>query len=165
MVGMPVFLGGEINEPLIIAPIGSRKQPPKLSIPDSFMSDRANLTRLAWAWSGQRIGEVPEAVIVAYNEFLMLWDGVGLRDANQAARPDIDASLKLYDSLADPFARRRRNNQALRLEIKEWRQKRGWSAARAAEELGIPLRTIQNIEQERGFIYSKMLRLAMQALA
>lgn len=38
-----------------------------------------------------------------------------------------------------------------------------FTAARAAEMLGIPLRTYQNIEQGRGFAYPRLIVLALMA--
>lgn len=48
-------------------------------------------------------------------------------------------------------------------EVKAWRAERGLSAAAAAELLGLPVRTLEGIEQGRPFRYEKMLRLAMKA--
>jgi transcriptional regulator with XRE-family HTH domain len=47
--------------------------------------------------------------------------------------------------------------------VKAWRAARGLSAAAAAETLGLPVRTLEGIEQGRDFRYEKMLRLALKA--
>jgi transcriptional regulator with XRE-family HTH domain len=47
--------------------------------------------------------------------------------------------------------------------VKAWRAAHGLSAAAAAEMLGLPLRTLEGIEQGRPFRYEKMLRLALKA--
>lgn len=46
---------------------------------------------------------------------------------------------------------------------REWRTSATLTAARAAEILGIPRRTYENIEQGRGFAYPQLLALALQA--
>ena len=47
--------------------------------------------------------------------------------------------------------------------VKAWRVARGLSAMAAAEFLGLPVRTLEGIEQGRPFRYEKMLRLALRA--
>lgn len=47
--------------------------------------------------------------------------------------------------------------------VREWRTAANLTAARAAEALGIPKRTLENIEQGRGFPYPQLLALALQA--
>ncbi len=54
--------------------------------------------------------------------------------------------------------------EALASAVKEWRGKR-LSADTAARLLGLPTRTLQGIEQGRGFRYPKTLLLAMQAIS
>jgi hypothetical protein len=50
----------------------------------------------------------------------------------------------------------------LALKVKAWR---GKTPARiAAEHLGIPKRTLDNIEQGRGFPYPRLLEIAMQTI-
>ena len=51
----------------------------------------------------------------------------------------------------------------LSAEVKAWRAERDLSATAAAERLGLPVRTLEGIEQGRPFRYEKMLRLAMKA--
>lgn len=48
--------------------------------------------------------------------------------------------------------------------IKNWRAGRGIPATEAARLLGVPVRTLQGIEQGRGFSYPGMLMLAIEAL-
>jgi hypothetical protein len=48
---------------------------------------------------------------------------------------------------------------ALAAEIMKWRGTT--PLARASQRLGVPLRTMQGIEQGRGFPYPSLLRLAM----
>ncbi len=48
--------------------------------------------------------------------------------------------------------------------IKQWRAAAGITQPKAAELLGMPLRTIQHIEQGRPFTYDAMMRLAIEAL-
>jgi transcriptional regulator with XRE-family HTH domain len=48
--------------------------------------------------------------------------------------------------------------------IKNWRKRAHLSAARAAEILGLPLRTLNGIEQGRGFRYPTLLLLAIDTL-
>jgi hypothetical protein len=50
----------------------------------------------------------------------------------------------------------------LAAEVKAWRGK--VPAWRAAEILGIPKRTFQNIEYGRSFPYPELLRIAMRAI-
>lgn len=47
--------------------------------------------------------------------------------------------------------------------VRDWRTSAGLTAPRAAEILGIPRRTYENIEQGRGFPYPQLLALAIQA--
>lgn len=47
--------------------------------------------------------------------------------------------------------------------LREWRANRGLSAAAAAEVLGMPVRTLEGIEQGRPFRYEKILRLAIKS--
>lgn len=49
--------------------------------------------------------------------------------------------------------------------LKEWRNKRGFRANVMAQELGIPARTYENIEQGRVFRYPKLIALALLALS
>jgi DNA-binding XRE family transcriptional regulator len=167
MVHTPVYLGGRLQNPFLLAPIGRRRQPASLAIADrAKMSaeERREFKRIAWAWTGHSMSEVPDALIISSDDYLMLWDGEVWRKMDQKARPAIYAALEHYDPSADPFALGKRNSEVLRLEMKEWRRRRGWTAQRAGEELGIPLRTMQNLEQGRGFAFENLLRLAMQAL-
>jgi DNA-binding XRE family transcriptional regulator len=55
------------------------------------------------------------------------------------------------------------SNEGLALAIKEWRGDK-MSAQMAARLLGLPPRTLQGIEQGRGFRYPRTLQLAMQAI-
>jgi transcriptional regulator with XRE-family HTH domain len=47
--------------------------------------------------------------------------------------------------------------------VKAWRERRQYTAEQAAEVLGMPVRTLNGIEQGRGFRYVKMLILAIGA--
>lgn len=47
--------------------------------------------------------------------------------------------------------------------VKGWRDEIGMPASRAAQLLGIPPRTLNGIEQGRGFRYTRLLVLAIQA--
>ncbi len=47
--------------------------------------------------------------------------------------------------------------------IKAWRKRAGLSQTKAAAELGLPVRTLQFIEQGREFKSEKMLILAIEA--
>ncbi len=51
----------------------------------------------------------------------------------------------------------------LAAEVKLWRMELNLSAAVAAEVLGLPVRTLEGIEQGRPFRYEKLLRLALKA--
>ncbi len=51
----------------------------------------------------------------------------------------------------------------LATEVKLWRMELNLSAAVAAEVLGLPVRTLEGIEQGRPFRYEKLLRLALEA--
>lgn len=53
---------------------------------------------------------------------------------------------------------------ALAQEVRAWRAALGWTAAKAAIEIGLPKRTLDFIEQGRGFRYPRTVRLAMVAL-
>ena len=53
--------------------------------------------------------------------------------------------------------------KSLAAAVKAWRAARGISAADAAEVLGLPVRTLEGIEQGRPFRYEKMLRWALKA--
>lgn len=55
-----------------------------------------------------------------------------------------------------------RDNQRLAAELRELRG--DISLASIAPEFGIPLRTLQGIEQGRGFKYPHLLRLAMKQI-
>ena len=46
--------------------------------------------------------------------------------------------------------------------VKAWRVGQGLSAAAAADLLGLPVRTLEGIEQGRPFRYERMLRLALK---
>lgn len=48
--------------------------------------------------------------------------------------------------------------------VRNWRKRNHHSAARAAEILGLPLRTLNGIEQGRGFRYARLLLLAIDTL-
>lgn len=50
-------------------------------------------------------------------------------------------------------------------EVKRMREKLGLSQAELASALGMPVRTLQGIEQGRHFRYRQMLWLALLALA
>ncbi|KWV47072.1 hypothetical protein AS026_13970 [Rhizobium altiplani] len=52
----------------------------------------------------------------------------------------------------------------LRETVKEWRRDGALSQSRAAEILGVPLRSLQHIEQGRAFRYAAMMTLAVEAL-
>lgn len=54
-------------------------------------------------------------------------------------------------------------DEGLAQAIKEWRGDK-MSAQMAARLLGLPARTLQGIEQGRGFRYPRTLLLAMQAI-
>lgn len=58
---------------------------------------------------------------------------------------------------------RKSQAQATAKMCRDWRTSAGLTAARAAEVLGIPKRTLENIEQGRGFPYPQLLALALQA--
>lgn len=47
--------------------------------------------------------------------------------------------------------------------LKAWRVRRAYTAEQAAEVLGMPVRTLNGIEQGRGFRYAQMLILAIGA--
>ncbi len=51
--------------------------------------------------------------------------------------------------------------KALADELRAWR--RSHTVGQAAACLGVPLRTLNGIEQGRGFRYEQLLRLAMKA--
>jgi hypothetical protein len=53
-------------------------------------------------------------------------------------------------------------NEDLAAEVKAWRGK--VPAWKAAEALGLPKRTLDGIEQGRGFRYADLLRVAMSAI-
>jgi transcriptional regulator with XRE-family HTH domain len=46
-------------------------------------------------------------------------------------------------------------------DLRTWRTANGLRAVDAAQALGVPLRTLEGIEQAKGFRYPDMLRLAM----
>jgi DNA-binding XRE family transcriptional regulator len=49
--------------------------------------------------------------------------------------------------------------------LKRWREKAQLPANRAAQLLGIPRRTLEGIEQGRGFRYPRLLILALEGFA
>jgi DNA-binding transcriptional regulator YiaG len=53
----------------------------------------------------------------------------------------------------------------LAAECRAWRDTHGITAKRGAEMLGIPHRTLQNVEQSRGFPYPDLLRIGMAAIS
>jgi transcriptional regulator with XRE-family HTH domain len=53
--------------------------------------------------------------------------------------------------------------QALAASVRAWRDRNDLSAKQAAELIGIPARTLEGIEQGRGFSYPQMLKIAMNA--
>jgi DNA-binding XRE family transcriptional regulator len=54
-------------------------------------------------------------------------------------------------------------NEKLAQEVKAWRAKRGFTAEAAAQVLGIPKRTLEGMEQGRGFPYPVLLRIALES--
>jgi hypothetical protein len=54
------------------------------------------------------------------------------------------------------------NNYDLARQVKAWRGR--VTARRAAEVLGIPHRTLENIEYGRGFRYERLLRHALRTM-
>lgn len=46
--------------------------------------------------------------------------------------------------------------------VRSWRGRLGISATQGAERLGMPVRTLEGIEQGRPFRYEKILRLALK---
>lgn len=48
--------------------------------------------------------------------------------------------------------------------VKAWRKRNGLGVVEAGEILGLSWRTIQGIEQGRGFGHPKIIKLAMKAL-
>ena len=56
-----------------------------------------------------------------------------------------------------------RENDTLAAAVKSWRGK--VSVKNAAPVLGIPYRTLENVEAGRGFPYPQLLRIAMQAVS
>lgn len=57
----------------------------------------------------------------------------------------------------------KRKGKSLADTVKAWRSARGLSAVAASDLLGLPVRTLEGIEQGRPFRYEKMLRLALKA--
>ncbi|ESX80659.1 helix-turn-helix domain-containing protein [Mesorhizobium sp. M0142] len=55
------------------------------------------------------------------------------------------------------------DNEKLAREVKAWRAKGGFTAESAANVLGIPKRTLEGIEQGRGFPYPVLLRVAIES--
>ncbi len=49
-------------------------------------------------------------------------------------------------------------------EVRTWRTSEGLTIRQAGEALGIPHRTVEHIEQARGFRYPRLLMLALETL-
>lgn len=61
----------------------------------------------------------------------------------------------------DTKALRAQTAAQLATDVKEWRG--DVSLAKAAPYLGIPRRTLEGVEQGRGFVYPDLLKIAMRA--
>jgi len=55
------------------------------------------------------------------------------------------------------------NTPDLRTELKQWRKELGITANQASNILGIPLRTLQHVEQGRPFPYPRLLLIALKS--
>lgn len=58
---------------------------------------------------------------------------------------------------ADAPARKKREAAELAETVKKWRKDAGITASRAAQVLGVPKRTLEEIEQSKGFRYPQLL--------
>lgn len=67
----------------------------------------------------------------------------------------------LVHLVANGRAKSMARTKSLAETVKAWRIGKGLSAAAAADMLGLPVRTLEGIEQGRPFRYEKMLRLAL----
>ena len=99
----------------------------------------------------ERAGDVGFLIRFANSNYAMLTKRGSIQTLPQNK---VEAALKGLDS----------NDSAELAElVKSWRSKAGINTATASDLLGLPVRTIEGIEQGRGFKYSKLLVLAIEA--
>jgi DNA-binding XRE family transcriptional regulator len=108
----------------------------------------------------EHVGEGGFLVRLASGTFALLLLTGALRNVD--ARK-VEAALASNDIDPDgpPAAMSADENAELAAMIKRWRDAGDLTAARAAEMLGIPMRTLEGIEQGRGFKYPRLLTLAL----
>lgn len=128
--------------------------------PDTVVKPPKGFTALALMWRGT-VSYLAHEVLVRNDQSGQLggWNGAVLRsvDTNKAAAA-LDAMMAAAPNEAAPD-----ENAELARMLREWREKAEIPVSRAAQMLGIPARTIEGIEQGRGFRYARLLALALLA--
>lgn len=128
--------------------------------PASVPSVPAGYEPLALMWRGE-ISYLAHEVLVRNERTGALagWTGGALRsvDTNKAEMALSRLGSEQHDAEADD------EDAELARMVKAWRDKADIPASRAAQMLGIPARTLEGIEQGRGFRYPRLLLLALLA--
>lgn len=115
---------------------------------------------LALMWRGE-ISYLAHEILVrnAHTGTLAGWTGAALRavDGNKA-----EAALAALDATQSAETSADDDAEMARM-VREWRDRADIPASRAAQMLGLPQRTLEGIEQGRGFRYPRLLALALLA--